>query len=466
MRIIKQMNGDCITPVSAFLRIRGKNKCLLESVPKEEASNSCSLIAFDPVAELRYHNGLFSVSYRQTGECRTYPCSDPLKEVETYVLKNSYPEEKILFQGGAIGYVGYDVAACYEEIGQVPHDELQIPDMIFFLYETYIVFDHKTNNLTIVSENTYSDRPDSELQHSADVIMEQLNSPETAESQTIEQEQLAFTSNFSQEEYENIVAQAKKLITAGDLFQVVPSQRLKARFTQNPFDYYRKLRSANPSTYLYYLDLAEGFQIIGSSPESLVRVSGYTVTTNPIAGTRKRGQTENEDAQLAAELLHDEKERAEHLMLIDLGRNDIAKIAESGSVTVPVYMTIEKFRYVMHIVSVVEGRRRTGVTAMDALKATLPAGTVSGAPKIRAMTRIYQWEPVKRGIYAGAVGYLSQNDQADFAIAIRTMVVKDRYAYVQAGGGVVYDSNPTAEYLETMQKARTLLEVDLHDFNN
>jgi anthranilate synthase component 1 len=242
------------------------------------------------------------------------------------------------------------------------------------------------------------------------------------------------------------------------MFQMVPSQRLMADFPYEPFDYYRKLRVSNPSAYLYFLDFGD-MQVIGSSPESLVSVNGSRVQTNPIAGTRKRGATLSEDMDLVADLLSDEKEKAEHKMLVDLGRNDIGRVSVAGTVKVPMYLEIEKYRYVMHIVSMVEGELKPEYSAMDALKATLPAGTVSGAPKIRAMQRIYQQEPVKRGIYSGAVGYLSKNNQADFAIAIRTMVVKGGKAYVQAGAGVVYDSNPESEYFETLQKAKALLQV-------
>ncbi|EUJ27867.1 anthranilate synthase component I [Listeria grayi FSL F6-1183] len=255
-----------------------------------------------------------------------------------------------------------------------------------------------------------------------------------------------------------MVEHAKQHIEAGDFFQVVLSQRLEATFTGDAFDYYRKLRLLNPSPYLFYLDFGET-KLIGSSPESLISKHGRKITTNPIAGTRKRGQTKAEDRELEESLLSDEKELAEHRMLVDLGRNDIGKVARIGTVKVPVYLTIERYRFLMHLVSVVEGELKEGLTALDALRSTLPAGTVSGAPKIRAMQRIYEWENRKRGPYAGAIGYLTKHGDADFALAIRTMVLHKQKAYVQAGAGIVYDSDPESEYLETLQKAKALLEV-------
>lgn len=269
---------------------------------------------------------------------------------------------------------------------------------------------------------------------------------------------MSYKSNYTKDEYMGLVKKAKTYIQEGDFFQIVLSQRLEADFTVKPFDYYRKLRLLNPSPYLYFIDFGDTV-LIGSSPESLIKTKGRTVITNPIAGTRRRGATKPEDELLASELLSDEKELAEHRMLVDLGRNDIGKIAETGSVHVPVYLTIERYRFLMHLVSVVEGTLKTGLTAIDALRSTLPAGTVSGAPKIRAMERIYEWENVKRGPYAGAVGYLTKNGDSDFALSIRTMVLHNGKAYVQAGAGIVYDSDPESEYLETLQKAKALLEV-------
>jgi anthranilate synthase component 1 len=453
MKITRQIQGDYLTPVSIFLRIQHDKKFLLESNPREaEEGARYSIVALDPVKVLRYQEGIFSVN----GE--SFPCSDPLKELEKHILHDEEIIPEIPFQGGAIGYVGYDVAACYENIGQIPKDELDVPDIYFYVFETFVVYDHRTEIVTIVHSNAYSKKTVVEMETRIQEIVGFLQIPTSKELIEKKDINLPFTSNVSQEEFENRVRKAKKLIEEGDLFQIVLSQRLQAEFELDPFDYYRYLRLSNPSSYMYFLNFEE-LQVVGCSPESLVSVKNGLVTTNPIAGTRKRGATVEEDVALAEELLADEKERAEHMMLIDLGRNDIGQIAKRGTVRLPINMTIEKYRYVMHIVSLVTGELKEDLTPMDALRATLPAGTVSGAPKIRAMTRIYELEPVKRGMYAGAVGYYSMDNQADFAIAIRTMLIKDKKAYIQAGAGIVADSDPTAEYYETLQKAKALLEV-------
>lgn len=453
MRIVRELNGDCLTPVVAYLRLQGGQKSLLESIPREQEEGRYSIIAFDAVHYLSFKDGYFTMDEKR------YAVADPLKELEKYVLTTENLLTDLPFQGGAIGYASYDLASVYENLGTLPVDELDIPEMAFYLYESFVVYDHQKEKLLLVADNCYSHVATKVLKERIAKMTRELQTPSPLESKPVAKIQLTFSSNTQQQEFETLVEKAKEKIIAGDLFQVVPSQRLKAAFPYDPFDYYRKLRLSNPSPYLYYLDLP-AVKIIGSSPESLVRVQGKRVTTNPIAGTKKRGATKEEDEALAKSLLADEKERAEHQMLIDLGRNDLGKVSAIGSVEVPLYMTIERFRYVMHIVSLVTGTLKKEASAMDALKATLPAGTVSGAPKIRAMQRIYQWEKVQRNVYAGAVGYLSQNGSADFAIAIRTMMLKDATAYVQAGAGIVYDSDPTSEYFETLQKAKALLEVE------
>lgn len=453
MQLIKEIQADYLTAISAFLRIKGTNKCLLESIPRDKSKGRYSIIAWDAVSEITCFGDQLTI------DGQTNTVEDPLKEMEKHVLKNEEVVKELPFQGGAIGYVGYDMIACYEDLGKLPFDELTIPDSHFYLFDSYLIFDHVGEKIVLVEADTYSKRGEGTLNEAINQKIKELQTPSEEEQKEIQLKKLHYQSNFTQASFEQVVAKVKNYIKQGDMFQVVPSQRLTADFEEEPFDYYRRLRVTNPSTYLYFLDFGETY-VIGSSPESLVSIKNEIVTTNPIAGTRKRGQTVEQDSILEQELLTDEKERAEHQMLIDLGRNDIGKISEIGSVEVPVYMTVEKYRFVMHLVSVVTGKLKKELTAMDALKATLPAGTVSGAPKIRAMQRIYELEPVKRNIYAGAVGYLSKNDQADFAIAIRTMVIHQNKAYVQAGAGIVYDSEPTKEYEETLQKAKALLEVE------
>lgn len=447
MKKTKELSNNKLNPLTIYYSLRDHGTCLFE---RKSETQDYAIITFDPIRHLTFRNGEFQINDEG------YPCTDPLKELEKYVLIDDEDQEELIFQGGALGYVGYDVAACYENIGEIPKDELDVPDMQFYLYESYVIYDRQKQTCTLVVGNSYSKDSEEQLDRRMKDLEQKLQ--QEIKLSDLEMKPLKFTSNFSQTEFEAVVTKAKERIVEGDLFQVVPSQRLSAEFLINPFDYFRLLRQNNPSTYLYYLDFPD-VQVIGSSPESLVTVEGDLVTTNPIAGTRKRGADEYEDEALAEELKNDPKEIAEHRMLVDLGRNDLGKVAVRGSVTVPTYLTIERYRYVMHLVSVVTGKLKPELTAMDALKATLPAGTVSGAPKIRAMTRIYQWETVKRSIYAGAVGFLGQNDQADFAIAIRTMVIKDKQAHVQAGAGIVYDSEPTSEYFETLQKAKALMEV-------
>ncbi|SKA01339.1 anthranilate synthase component 1 [Pilibacter termitis] len=458
MRKIKVMNADFLTPVAVYLRLKGKNKTMLESIPREKEKARYTIIALDPVHECRYHAGIFQL------DKESFPCLDPLKELEKYVVKKEKLVEDLPFQSGAIGYVGYDVFACYEDIGEIPPDEIGLDDMRFFLFDSYVLIDHQKERIYFVEEDTYSKRSEAELDLAIEEKMQEVLNVQETEYQQITIPKLDYKSNYTKQEFMEIVKNAKEYIRQGDIFQMVPSQRLSADFPYDPFAYYRKLRQSNPSSYLYFIDFGDT-QIIGSSPESLVSVKDGVVSTNPIAGTRKRGVTPQEDFALEQELENDEKELAEHKMLVDLGRNDIGKISEIGSVKVPLYLTVEKYRYVMHLVSVVTGQLKQSYTSMDALKSLLPAGTVSGAPKIRAMQRIYEFEKVKRGVYAGAVGYLSQNDSCDFAIAIRTMVVKDKKAYVQAGAGIVFDSEPEKEYEETLHKAKALLEVEEHEYN-
>ncbi|MCU4664723.1 anthranilate synthase component I [Leuconostoc mesenteroides] len=450
MRQIKTIDADTLTVISAYFRLRGEHSFLLESVPTDSEKSRYSIIALDPVHEFKT-NGMLVTVDGQTSESK-----DPLLALQNLVVVQEQPVEELPFQGGAIGYVGFDTVACYEKLENQPKDELDMPDSHLFLYETFVIFDHRQEKIKIVVDNVYSGRQN--LEHVVLAIENKLKLPVADELVPVKLNELNPKSNVTPEQFKKIVNHTKELIQEGDMFQMVPSQRFSFEFEDKPFDFYRQLRRTNPSPYMYYMDYGD-YQIIGSSPESLVTVRGETVTTNPIAGTRKRGQTLTEDVAIAKELKTNEKELAEHRMLVDLGRNDLGKVSEYGSVKVTTLLEIQKYRYIMHLVSEVSGKLRAHTPAIEALKATLPAGTVSGAPKVRALQRIYEMEPVKRGVYAGAIGYLSRDNQMDFAIAIRTMVVKSNKGYVQAGAGIVYDSIAENEYQETLNKAKALLRV-------
>ncbi|MCS8584829.1 anthranilate synthase component I [Leuconostoc mesenteroides] len=450
MRQIKTIDADTLTVISAYFRLRGEHSFLLESVPTDSEKSRYSIIALDPVHEFKT-NGMLVTVDGQTSESK-----DPLLALQNLVVVQEQPVEELPFQGGGIGYVGFDTVACYEKLENQPKDEVDMPDSHLFLYENFVIFDHRQEKIKIVVDNVYSGRQN--LEHVVLAIENKLKLPVADELVPVKLHELNPKSNVTPEQFKEIVNHTKELIQEGDMFQMVPSQRFSFEFEDKPFDFYRQLRRTNPSPYMYYMDYGD-YQIIGSSPESLVTVRGETVTTNPIAGTRKRGQTLTEDVAIAKELKTNEKELAEHRMFVDLGRNDLGKVSEYGSVKVTTLLEIQKYRYIMHLVSEVSGKLRAHTPAIEALKATLPAGTVSGAPKVRALQRIYEMEPVKRGVYAGAIGYLSRDNQMDFAIAIRTMVVKSNKGYVQAGAGIVYDSIAENEYQETLNKAKALLRV-------
>ena len=337
------------------------------------------------------------------------------------------------------------------------NDVYQMPDVHVFFYDTFIVIDHLSQAVTIAAIDLFqTGKTAQELEEAVNLLEEQLcrSQPQSIE----EPPSISFSPTIKKERFIEMVETAKEHIKNGDIFQVVLSQTFEAEFSGNPFGLYRKLRANNPSPYMFYMDFGS-YTILGTSPESLVKVKDGVVTTNPIAGTKPRGKTPQEDEAIAQALLYDEKEIAEHKMLVDLGRNDIGRVSKIGSVQVSKYMAIERYKYVMHIVSEVVGELRDDRHATDVLAASLPAGTVSGAPKIRAMQIINALEQKKRGVYAGAIGYISASGDMDLALAIRTMIVKDNKAYVQAGAGIVHDSIPESEYEETLNKARALLEV-------
>lgn len=445
----KILPADTLTPILAYMRVQGDHKVILESIPREKENARFSIVAYNPVFEVTYQDGILY----ENGKVLEQDPFDYLHQVTVKGLTSDLP-----FAGGAIGFAGYDMIGVYEEIGRIPQDTIGTPDMHFFIYESYLIFDHKKEKVYVVEDNIYSGRSNDVVRQSLGKVVTDLQTQAPNEFTPQALQALHFSNHIEKEVFMEMVAKAKKLIREGDMFQCVLSQRFSADFEGDPLDYYRNLRVTNPSNYLYFYDFGD-YQIIGASPESLVSVKKGEVTTNPIAGTRPRGTTEEEDQALAHELLHDVKETAEHRMLVDLGRNDIGKISQNGTVEVTKYMEVEYFRYVMHLTSVVKGQLMPHLTALDALKATLPAGTVSGAPKIRAMRRIYELEEEKRGVYAGAIGYLSATGDMDFAIAIRTMIIKNQKAYVQAGAGIVYDSVPENEFYETINKAKSMTRI-------
>ncbi|PLR80885.1 anthranilate synthase component I [Bacillus canaveralius] len=456
--IVEQLEGDTFTPILIFQRLSGRKKFLLESSLKYEASGRYSFIGTDPVFELT-GNGDRTTIKTETGQELRH--EKPLEVLKSLLPENGAADFPLA--GGAVGYAGYDVIRQYENIGENLPDELSIPEVHFMFYEDVIVFDHLEQKISIVASPLRKETTIDELKDRiAKRKTELLAGGETK--LTNDANLSAFKASISKNDFIEKVAKAKKYISEGDIFQVVLSQRLQATFTGDPFSFYRKLRVGNPSPYMYYLDFGD-YVVAGSSPESLIKANGKKVTTNPIAGTRPRGKTEQEDRMHENSLLVDEKELAEHRMLVDLGRNDLGRICEFGTVHVDKYMALEKFKHVMHLVSEVTGTLNENYKPIDALISCLPAGTVSGAPKIRAMEIINELEEVKRGVYSGAVGYVSASGNLDFALAIRTMLIKNDKAYIQAGAGIVYDSSPEKEYEETLHKLKAFLE-DQDDIAN
>jgi anthranilate synthase component I len=458
---------DCETPVSAFLKLRalapGEPAFLLESADQGQRVGRWSFIGFRPRAVLRWSLGDDGDPYALAAEHVARFEQAPLQDTG-----GDGPP----FTGGAVGFFGYDLVRTVEPLGDPPGgsdgDPLGLPDMALMLSDALVVFDHLKHTVTILANADLRSEPDVErayeaAAHTIAEIREVLagSVPRRAPAgagETRPREMPEFRSNMTREHFEGMVTRIVEYIYAGDAFQVVPSQRFSAPVPVEAFSIYRGLRAVNPSPYMYFLDFGD-FQVAGASPEPLLTVSGRNVSTKPIAGTRPRGATPEEDRRIAGELLADEKERAEHVMLVDLGRNDLGRVCEYGSVKVDELMEIESYSHVMHIVSSVSGVLREDVGAMDALRSVLPAGTLSGAPKVRAMQIIDELEPVKRGGYGGAIGYLSYAGDLDTAIHIRTVVIKDGVAHVQAGGGTVADAKPDYEYEESVAKTRAALRA-------
>jgi anthranilate synthase component 1 len=441
--------ADCETPVSAFLKLRGGGPSfLLESAEQGKRFGRYSFIGFRPREVLRW-------TLADGGD----PYAIAAAAVGRY---SQAPQEGLPpFSGGAVGFFGYDLVRAVEPLGAPGPDPLGLPDMALMLSDALVVFDNLKHTVTIIAHQ-HADREPAQAYAEAAATIEEVRARLAEPLPRVEarppRARADFRPNMSRERFEAIVARIVEYIYAGDAFQVVPSQRWSAPIEVDAFSIYRGLRTINPSPYMYYLDFGD-FQVAGASPEPLITVSGREVTTRPIAGTRPRGATPAEDARLEAELVADEKERAEHMMLVDLGRNDLGRVCEYGTVAVQTLMAVEHYSHVMHLVSAVSGRLRDGVGAMDALRATLPAGTLSGAPKVRAMQIIDELEPVKRGGYGGAIGYLSYAGELDMAIHIRTVVVKDGVAHLQAGGGTVADAVPANEYHESVSKAEAVLRA-------
>lgn len=456
--VILKINADELTPISIFYNLKGKRKFLLESAESGKKWGRYSFLGCDPYMIISSYNEDIQIEQGDKVEKTKGRILDEIrKRMGNFHVTGNVDLPP--FIGGGIGYIGYDVIRQYENLPDKNPDTIGTPEACMMFYKEVIAYDHFYHNISIIHNIIPGDMED------YDQIVERLY--EIKES-IISRGEIHPISNESylksvkvdcdRESYSTMVKKAKEYIVAGDIFQVVLSQRVTAETDINPFDAYRKLRSLNPSPYLFYIDFGN-FQIVGSSPESLVSVKNDIVMTNPIAGTRPRGASIEDDQRLKEELLADEKERAEHVMLVDLGRNDIGKVSQFGSVKVERFMEVDMYSHVMHIVSTVSGRLRDDKTCYDALIACLPAGTVSGAPKVRAMEIIDELENVRRGIYAGAVGYFAYTGNMDMCIAIRTIIFKDGKAYIQSGAGIVYDSIPEAEYQETLNKAMALKEV-------
>src|SRR5215207_840969 len=462
--------GDLETPISAVLKFSGEeNVFLLESAEAAERFGRYSFLGFDPKRTLSYRNGIYTIV--DADGVREVAAKDPFSGLAELVGKKSVAPLPNLpaFVGGAVGYFSYDAVRYLERLPDAPPDDLHLPEAYFAITNTLIVFDHLRHKVLVISLVDAANLRDVEgegfaaaYRRAADDVRrvsERLAAPETRRAFLPGDGGLEISSNFTRSGYEEAVERAKDYIRAGDAFQIVPSQRFFAEIGDlNPFLLYRGLRTVNPSPYMTYLKLGD-LSLVGASPEPLVRVEGRRVMTRPIAGTRRRGATPEEDALLAEELLADAKERAEHVMLVDLGRNDIGRVAEIGTVGLENFMEVERYSHVMHIVSTVEGDLRAEYTALDALAAAFPAGTVSGAPKVRAMEIIDELEPTRRGPYAGATGYYGVDGRLDTCITLRTALLKGDRVYFQAGGGVVADSMPSLEYEETRNKAGAIVRA-------
>ncbi len=453
---------DMDTPISIFKKVcREQYTYLLESVEGGENLARYSFIGLEPFVRLECRDGS-GIVHDTAGPVEV--SGEPLEILKGIMDRYNAPKMEGLprFYGGAVGYFGYDLIRYIEDLPAETVDDLHLPDCHFILTKLVLIFDHVKHRVKIVV-NTEPGSDPVTAYHKAlekiDAIKKLIGEPPAlAKTTGLTGTPAGFVSNMTREEYKAKVERAKEYIRAGDIFQVVLSQRLKTPLQGEPFDIYRNLRTVNPAPYLFYLNFG-GTVIIGSSPEMLIRVEDGIIQTCPIAGTRPRGRSTAEDRALETELLADEKEKAEHLMLVDLGRNDLGRVCDYGSIKVNGFMEVERYSHVMHLVSYVSGQLKPGHTAYDALRACFPAGTVSGAPKVRAMEIIEELEPTRRGVYAGAIGYFGFTGNMDTCITIRTILVHEGMTYVQAGAGIVADSDPDREYDETVNKAKALMET-------
>ena len=452
--VYRSVIADFLTPVSVFLKLEKDRQYafLLESVEGGETVARYSFLGCDPFLICRFRKGQPATEFMQN-------LRSTLRRFKSVKIEGLPP-----FTGGAVGYFGYDMVRTIEDIPDTGRDDLGVDDAALMFYKTILAFDHLRHQIHIISnllvdessdpiEKQYADATD-EIRRIEALLRTPLEPPKS----TPNYDELQVRSNFEKSDYLKAVATAKEHIAAGDIFQVVLAQRFEVDLKTHPFEIYRALRIVNPSPYMYYLKMPDA-TIVGSSPEMLVKIQGREASYRPIAGTRPRGANDLEDEKLAQELAADEKERAEHIMLVDLGRNDLGRVCTYGTVRVEDLMFIERYSHVMHLVSALRGELPEGVDRLDTMMACFPAGTVSGAPKVRAMEIIDALEPTRRGVYSGAIMYLDFSNNLDSCIAIRTLVVKGNKGYIQAGGGIVADSIPEGEYMETVNKSRALLRA-------
>lgn len=460
----KKLNAD-ITPET--LGQINRKKMILESASTDQMKGRFSIVAFDAVGKVNLYDDYLQIFINEDEQLVHKHPYESLEDFINNMKVDEVPEAltHLPFISGMIGYCSFDLIRYQNKLLKQIELQSDIPDASFNLVESVYVFDHFKEELFVIASNLFSQNTETQVEQELNNMIETLKDISLFQNKIDHTLRGELETNISEEDFMQEVEYYKSLISKGDMFQVVPSRiyKYKHYFNEQHKDtlklqIYKNLKRQNPSPYMYYIDDEER-SIIGSSPESFIKKQGDIITTNPIAGTNKRGLTEEEDKQNEIELITDEKELAEHRMLVDLGRNDLNMIAQTGSVYMPKLMTVERFEHVMHIVSIVEGKIRPDITPLQMITALLPAGTVSGAPKTRAITRIYESRKRKRGIYAGGVGYINCNHDLDFALTIRTMVVDNEYVNVEAGCGVVYDSNPQKELKETMIKAKSLLEV-------